>query len=248
MIIRLASKICPICGAKNPSTAYSCSNCAASLIDTSSSSFGSGPTTSSSWSMPRSTQDTSYTRSPDLRGVGQTSTPLSVGGQPLAVVQQSPLRSIINALITVAFVVFFGIGLGLTSYGALVSIAVLAAIISIPVILGFLFRPRFEFYDSYFLRATRRNRQQIDYSEIKSAEKYRSSIRIELKAQEGAGFGPRGVLIPGDPKLSDGTDLSAWLKSRITPTQPAKSENESPSELGLQASDVDQTESSTRIS
>ena len=223
MIITVASKICPNCGTKNPSTAYSCSNCAASLIDTSSPSLTATPTTSSSWSTPSNTQNSSFSKLPQQRDLGQTSTPVTVGGQPVAVVKQSPLRSIINALVTVIFVVVFGIGIGLASYGALISVAILAAIIGIPVILGFLFRPKFEFYDSYFLRASRRNSQQIDYSEMKSAEKYRSSIRIELKTQEGDRFGPRGILVPADPKLSDGTDLSTWLKSKIPSPPPASS-------------------------
>jgi hypothetical protein len=223
MIITVASKICPNCGTKNPSKAYSCSNCAASLIDTSAPSFTTSPATSSSWSAPSNTQNSSFSKLPQQRDLGQTSTPVTGGGQPVAVVRQSPLRSIINALVTVIFVVVFGIGIGLASYGALISVAILAAIIGIPVVLGFLFRPKFEFYDSYFLRASRRNSQQIDYSEIKSVEKYRSSIRIELKTQEGDRFGPRGILIPADPKLSDGTDLSAWLKSKIPAPPPASS-------------------------
>ncbi len=154
-----------------------------------------------------------------------------MGGQPVAVIQQSPLRSIINALITVAFVVFFGIGIGLASYGALITIAILAAIIAIPIILGFLFRPKYEFYDSYFVRASRRNSQQIDYSEIKSVDKYRSTVRILLKSQQGVRFGSQGVLIPSDPKLSNGTQLSDWLKSKIPAAQPAKADNESATEL-----------------
>jgi hypothetical protein len=200
------------------------------LIDTSSVSFGSAPAPSNKWSTGSELQNIPYSKLPDQQqNLGQTSTALSVGGQPVATVQQSPIRSIVNALITVIFVVIFGFGIGLASYGALIAVAILAAIIAIPVVLGFLFRPKFEFYDSYFSRVSRRNSQQIDYSEIKSVEKYRSSLRIVLKTQEGERFGPRAILVPGDPKLSDGTDLSAWLKSKVpaSPQAPEIPQNDS---------------------
>jgi hypothetical protein len=125
------------------------------------------------------------------------------------------------------FIVILGLGVGFTSYGTLIPIVVLAAVIAIPVVIGFLFRPKFEFYDSYFERTNRRGSQQINYSEIRSVDKYRSSIRILLKGQESERFGPRAVLIPGDPKLSNGTDLSAWLKSKISLSEEStKTDNE----------------------
>jgi uncharacterized membrane protein YhiD involved in acid resistance len=121
-----------------------------------------------------------------------------------------------------AFVIFFGIGFGITQLGALIAVVILAAIIAIPVILGFLMRSRFEFYDSYLQRSSRTNNQQIEYSEMKSVEKFRSTIRIELKSQTDDRFRQRGILIPGDPKLSDGTDLSTWLKKKVPSAEPQK--------------------------
>lgn len=224
-IMTVTSIICPNCGAKNPRNSYSCSNCGASLIDTSTPSFSSGPSVSnsdssgsSSWSTYNKTPTVPETKMTD-QVTNQPSIPLSMGGQPVAVVQQSPWRSVINALVYVVFIAFFALAFGLGAYG-LVYIAIIAVIIAVPMILGLLFRPKFEFYDSYFLRVTRRNSQQINYSDLASAEKYRNSFRVDLKSQEGVRFGPRGIVIPGDPKLADGTYLSAWLKTKIPSVKP----------------------------
>jgi hypothetical protein len=137
-----------------------------------------------------------------------------------------------NALITVVFVVIVGFGVGFSSFGALISIAILAAIIAVPVILGFLYRPTFEFYDSFLQRTSRRGSQSIDYSEMRSVDKYRSSIRILLKGRESERFGPRALLIPADPKLSDGTELSAWLKSKISMSNGSQTKDDN--EVGSQ--------------
>jgi hypothetical protein len=166
--------------------------------------------------------------------MSQTKVPTAVGGQPVVVVEQSPWRGVINALIWVVLIAFFGIGFGFTSFD-LVYVAILAAIIAVPLILSLLFRPKYEFYDSYLLRVSRRGSQQIDYSEIESAEKFRNNVRIELKNQQGVRFGPRGIVIPGDPKLSDGTDLSSWLKAKIphkATTETPPESNESPDLTG----------------
>jgi hypothetical protein len=234
-MITVASITCPSCGAKNPANAYSCSNCAASLIDTSTPSFGSGPAVSNSgspvstsWSGYNQTPAASETKAADQQVTNQPTVPLAVGGQPVAVVEQSPWRSIINALVYVAFIALFGIGFGIQTYD-LLYVAVIAAVIAVPMIFGILFRPKFEFYESYFQRVTRRNTQQINYSDITDAEKFRNSIRISLKGQEGMRFGPRGMVIPGDPKLADGTYLSAWLKAKVPKVKPDNPETEAAS-------------------
>jgi hypothetical protein len=128
-------------------------------------------------------------------------------------VQQPAWRSIINGLVTLAFVGLFGFGLS-TIYNW-TYVTVLALVVAVPIALGLLFRPKFEFFDTYFQRITRRNSQQIEYSELESVEKYGKTVRITLKSRDQVRFGPRGLLVPGDPKIADGVLLSDWLRAKV---------------------------------
>jgi hypothetical protein len=151
--------------------------------------------------------------------------PLSVGGQPVVTVQQPAWRSVINGLITLAFVGLFGFGL--STFYDWTYVVVLILVVALPIALGLLFRPKFEFFDTYFQRITRRNSQQIEYSELETVEKYGNNVRITLKSRDQVRFGPRGLLIPGDPKIADGTLLSDWLRAKVPKVSSASPQDDS---------------------
>lgn len=231
----MASKICPRCGAKNPSNVYSCQKCAASLIDVPSPSF---PASNSSWSpesnSPASTAATNW-EDTAMRGVDTTdeeATPpvtqlrdhFPATGEPIAVVRQSPWSSVLNALYASFFFLIFGFGAGVGSLNILWTILYFAAVVGIPIILGYFLRPKYYFYESYLLKESRGSSQQIDYSEIESVSQRRSRISLLLKGSQGQRFRNRGIAIPGDPKLPDGSDLASYLRAKIPPK--AKSDDD----------------------
>ncbi len=214
----MASKICPNCGAKNPGTAYSCSSCAASLIDIPSASIpnSASQTTTASWS----TQNPENYANANMKGtpsaLSQTGESVGSLGQPLVTVRQSALSGIANALITGIFFLLFGFSAGLGSGGLLFEILYAAAVIAIPFALSYFLRPTYEFYDTSFQKVSRTSTQRWEYVDIQSVSQRRSRIIIVLKQSEGERFGRRSVAIPGNPKFS-GTDLATWLASKIPP-------------------------------
>lgn len=229
----MASKICPSCGAKNPSTAYSCSNCAASLIDIPSASFPSSTATASGYSsLPSSVtpSQSAPSTSPSPKNERQMTTraveTYPTGEQPIVVFRQSPWTSVANALVSSVFLLIFGFAVGIASIGLLASISYIVVIVAIPGVIGYLLRPKYEFYDTHMVRVARGGGQQVPYSEIQSVDQRRGGIVLSLKQSEEQGrmFRIRPIVIPGNPKLSTGSDLLTWLKGKITPA-PAKEPN-----------------------
>jgi hypothetical protein len=219
----MASKICPSCGAKNPSDAYSCQNCAASFVD-----FppeGSVPSDISSISGRTYRKETapptdSFEKAPVTVTSARYQTPsIQTDGQPVAVVRQSAMRNMLNALTTLVFLLLFGIGAGFATGSELLSILIIAAVVGVPFAFGYIFRPSYEFYDTHFTKVSRSSRQETSYSDIQSVDPSRSGIRIVLKnkSNEVSPFRQRGVIVPGNPKLPDGSDLAAWLKGKVSP-------------------------------
>lgn len=253
----MASKICPYCGAKNPSDAYSCSNCAASLVEIPSASFPSssptqyGTSSSSSWSsVPQQNQNpaipSGFQRKNDQQEASTTTTSMpaitstvSTGEMPVAVVSQSPWTSIANSLVWVLFILIFGLGLGVSSLGLLGEIAYVAAVIAVPTLIGYLLRPKYEFYETHLARQSRSGKQEIPYSEIQSVDQRRGNILLYLKQQQaspaaGRLFRNSRIAIPGNPKLSNGADLATWLRTKITPvTQKGTSDSGETDEQGM---------------
>ena len=222
----MASKICPSCGAKNPSTAYSCSNCAASLIDfsspsTSTTSYSSqNPTSQSTTDEHRdfSSENSLVTRSSS----SEQSQRLLTAEQPIVTVKQSVLSGVVNALVTSLFFLFFGFSFGLGSF--LYQLIYAVAVIAIPFGLWYFFRPNFEFFDTYFKRVSRTGSQSWEYSNMESVSERRSRIMIFLKSVQGEIFGHRPITIPGNVKFA-GTDLASWLKSKIPPAKQDQNEH-----------------------
>lgn len=169
--------------------------------------------TPASWSAPKINEmisEKSYPVTDQTRS--QTS------GAPIAVVQQSPLGSILSALGNVIYLLIFGLGAGIAFGGEMVSIAIIVAIVGVPVVLGYMFRAKYEFYDSELVRVSRSGQRQIGYSQMKTVNKSRSHIVITLLGVERDFRGGR-IVVPGDPKLPDGMDLSKWLETKILKPQ-----------------------------
>jgi ribosomal protein L40E len=255
----MASKICPYCGAKNPSDTYSCSNCAASLVEIPSATFPSSTptqygtpssTSSSPWtsvsqqnqnsSTPPSVQEkydqestTTTTTMPN-----STST-VSTGEIPVAVVSQSPWMNIANSGVWILFILIFGLGAGVGSFGLLGEITYVAAVIAVPTLVGYLLRPKYAFYETHLARQARGGKQEIPYSEIQSVDQRRGNILLYLKQQQaspsaGRMFRNSRIAIPGNPKLSNGGDLATWLRTRITPvTQKGAGDSGDTKEQGM---------------
>lgn len=180
-------------------------------MDVDSTSFRNQP--SVTWS----TQETTPSPSVQPNSVtDQTKSPAT--GSPVAVVEQSQLGSVMNALGNVIYLLIFGLGAGIAFGSEIVSILIIVVIVVVPIMLGYLFRPKYEFYDSGLVRISRSGQKQIEYSQFSSVTKSRSHIIITLQGGE-ANFRRGRIVIPGDPKLPDGTDLSTWLKSKIPQVQ-----------------------------
>ena len=180
-------------------------------MDMGSTSFASQ--TPASWSAPKMSEpasDKSYPVTDQTRS--QTI------GTPIAVVQQSPLGSILSALGNVIYLLIFGLGAGFAFGGEMVSIAIVLAIVGVPVVLGYMFRAKYEFYDSELVRVSRSGQTRIEYSQMKSVYKSRSHIVIALQGIE-HNFRRGRIVVPGDPKLPDGMDLSKWLETKIPKPQ-----------------------------
>ncbi|MHB1907276.1 MAG: zinc-ribbon domain-containing protein [Nitrososphaerales archaeon] len=202
----MASKTCPSCGAKNADSAYICTNCAASLIDSSTISSSVG----------------TYTDSKPM----QTSLPSGVvTTQPVAVVEASFTGTLLNALITTIFLLFFGLqatgGFPSDTYGIIAS---LALALGVPLLFTYLARSRFDFYDTHFSKASRIRRRDYSYSDMESVEKWRGGLRVSLKQERG--FMNSTVIIPKNPKLDSGSDLATFLSQKI----PKQTSEESASE------------------
>ena len=150
---------------------------------------------------------------------------------PNAVVQQSPQGSILSALGNVIYLLIFGLGAGFAFGGELVSVAIVLAIVGVPVVLGYMFRAKYEFYDSELVRVSRSGRTQIDYSQMASVNKSRSHIVITLQGIE-HNFRRGRIVVPGDPKLPDGMDLSKWLETKIPKQQVEENDQTSTNEAG----------------
>ena len=152
-------------------------------------------------------------------------------GPPIAVVEQSQLGGILNALGNVVYLLIFGLGAGIIFGSEIVSIAIIVAIVVVPLVLGYLYRPKFEFYDSGLIRLSRSGQKHIEYSQISSVNKARSRIIITLGDNE-ANFRRGRIVIPGDPKLPDGMELSTWLKSKIPQVQARERDESGMTEAG----------------
>ncbi len=218
----MASKICTSCGAKNPSSAYICTNCAASLLDVDSAPYRSQ--TPVSWSTQKT--DTASVQPTPVAEETRTST-----GPPIAVVEQSQLGSVLNALGNVIYLLIFGLGAGIVFGGEILSVVIIVVVVVVPIVLGYLFRPKYEFYASRLVRVSRSGHKYIDYSQISSVNKARSRIIITLGVAE-SDFRRGRIVIPGDPKLPDGMDLSTWLKSKIPQVQTKERDESETTEAG----------------
>lgn len=137
----------------------------------------------------------------------------------------------LSALGNVIYLLIFGLGAGIVFGGEIVSIAIIVAIVVVPLVLGYLFRPKYEFYDSGMVRISRSGQKHIDYSQISSVNKARSRIVVTLGVAE-PDFRRGRIVIPGDPKLPDGMDLSTWLKSKIPQVQTEERDESETTEAG----------------
>lgn len=177
------------------------------MLDTDSASIASQ--TTASWTTQKTTPAVNVQANPATDQIRN-----QISGTPIAVVQQSPVGSILNGLGSVIYLLIFGLGAGIAFGDEIVSIAVIVAVVVLPVLFGFLFRPKYEFYDSGLLRVSRSGRRQVDYSQMKSVNKSRSRIVITLQESE-RDFRRGRITIPRDPKLPDGMELSMWLQSKL---------------------------------
>lgn len=149
----------------------------------------------------------------------------AIGNTPVAVVQESPLGAILNVLGQTIYLLIFGLGAGIALGDEIISTSIIVAFVIIPVLLGYLFRPKYEFYDSEMLRVSRSGKKQIDYSLINSVKRVRSRIVITLKENAEINTRHGRIVIPRDPKLPDGTDLSAWLESKVPQATKSKQDD-----------------------
>ncbi len=165
---------------------------------------------------------------------------VSTGEMPVAVVSQSPWMSIANSFVWIIFILIFGFGVGVGSFGLLGEIVYVIAVIAVPTLIGYLLRPKYEFYETHLARQARGGKQEVPYSEIQFVDQRRGQILLSLKQQAGtpaAGrmFRNSRVVIPRNPKLSSGADLATWLRTKITPvTQKNSSDSEETNDNGMQ--------------
>jgi hypothetical protein len=136
--------------------------------------------------------------------------------------------SVANSFVSTLFLLIFGFGAGVGSFGLLVEIAYVVGVIAVPSVIGYLLRPKYEFYETHLIRQARGGRQQIQYSEIQTVDQRRGQILLFLKQATDMPvrmFRNSRVAIPGNPKLSMGTDLASWLRTKITPIEEKEAEN-----------------------
>jgi hypothetical protein len=134
--------------------------------------------------------------------------------------------SVANSFVSTLFLLIFGFGAGVGSFGLLVEIAYVVGVIAVPSVIGYLLRPKYEFYETHLVRQARGGRQEISYSEIQTVDQRRGQILLYLKQSTDMPvrmFRNSRVAIPGNPKLSTGTDLASWLRTKITPVKEKES-------------------------
>ena len=140
--------------------------------------------------------------------------------QPVAVVESSFTGTLLNALITTIFLLFFGLqatgSLPSDTYGIIAGIGIA---LGAPLLFTYVSRSRFDFYDTHFSKASRIRSRDYDYSDMESVEKWRGGLRVSLKQERG--FMNSTVIIPKNPKLENGSDLATFLSQKI-PKQTSK--------------------------
>jgi hypothetical protein len=142
------------------------------------------------------------------------------GETQLAIVKPELLwGSISNAVSALSIIISIGVEpiRNLTVYSSL-TLLLLASILAtfVKAIVG---TTKFEFYNSYFVRASKSKSECFDYSEIRSVKSVRSGIKISMRTRTERTIFHRGkkFMVHGNPRIYGIGDLVTFLdrKARL---------------------------------
>ncbi|PSO07127.1 hypothetical protein B9Q04_12515 [Candidatus Marsarchaeota G2 archaeon BE_D] len=193
---------CSLCGAKNPDSAISCTNCGAPLY----------------------IQQQEETYTPPNQSVTPTEaqSPAQVGAQsantPVAVVDFKrglPIMGILSTLVFIIIVAVSSLSSGGLSYPLLAFVFILVAATLINVVgrnRSGLARIRYEFYPDSMKVEYGRGSTSIPYTEFEDIRLRGSRIIVDLKP----GSQMRRIVVPQNPPVSGGsTTLYEWLSFKV---------------------------------
>jgi hypothetical protein len=128
------------------------------------------------------------------------------GASQLPIRVKSSALPNVTTLLSWVFLAFI-FALNFASLYTFISIAI---VVAIGILLSVLLRKSFEFYDDFLRITSRFTVREIQYSQVSDVGLIRGRILLSLRGKM------RGVLVPSNPRLSDG-DLFSWLKQKVQP-------------------------------
>ncbi|MEM0119905.1 MAG: zinc-ribbon domain-containing protein [Thermoprotei archaeon] len=192
---------CNVCGAKNPESAISCTNCGAPLYT---------QTQEQTYTPPTQVGAPNEKQSPALGETQGANTPVAVVDYKAGL----PVMGIVSTLVFIVIVAVSSLLSGGVSYPILAFVFILVAFTLVNMVarsrLG-LGKLRYEFYPEYMKIEGGRISTTMQYSELSNVTLMGSRIIIDLTGTSRM----RRIIVPQNPTLSGGSSLYAWLSSKV---------------------------------